>query len=216
MPKSKTRSKTIRLYKEDILIKRLISKLTQQINKKAVHTLLKEALLHYVHTGQYLCIAKISPESLRENIDITNINSLYLYYSPENDLNTWILALKKQNINSSERIRNVIKNSITLVNTMEEEWFPDQAELEDIIYNETIAAMFSANQTTKMPSLNSSDSIKTSLNLKNTIVEHTQIVHDNKQSDVHDPENFGTTDNLPKPQKNTKPLCSSMFSDDDW
>lgn len=116
----------IRLRKKDGILISWRNAVLDQNDRGLLSFLFKKAIIHYVKTGDTLCIGKIY---LPDRILIEKEVSLNIFIgdSPE------IMDLVSNNAKASlNLLREILKQSIQIADRMEEEWIPTYLDIEKI------------------------------------------------------------------------------------
>ena len=114
----------IRLRKKDGILITWRNAVLDQNDRGLLSFLFKKAIIHYIKTGNTLCIGKIY---LPDRIMIEKEPSLNVFIGDSSE----ILELVSNNARASSKLlREILKQSIQIVDGMEEQWIPTYLDIE--------------------------------------------------------------------------------------
>lgn len=193
-------TKSVHLGKKDALLIEWKRKVTEKDEFGLLSFLVRQALLSYLHTGNFVCVGKIQFNIIKNTS--SDIITLQRSYADAPEIDQWLSHPTQSGIKHSKLIRHILKNSIQVVETPEEEYIPNFYDFETISFqhhmNSYPAAWSAPNAST---------------------VQNTQPVtaDTNVQPDVQStPPQKDTITVQPVTQKKTVGNVAALFSEDDW
>lgn len=119
----------IQLRKTDGVLITWHKAVTALNNRGLLSFLVKEALKQYIRTGETICIGKIFlPDTIIMDEEKYPAINLYIDDSPE--IMEWKQSQKEQGRKAMSLLRDILKQSIQIVESSEQEWIPSYFDIE--------------------------------------------------------------------------------------